>query len=1178
MRLKKILLFTAAFFFVVAVTVAGYTCFQVPGQAQLLNDRSREIIGADLLNAPGFIAPAGLTGKGQVVAVADSGVDRGSLEDIHPDLASQPGKKPRIIMLKSWSGRPVADDPVGHGTHMVGTIAGNGASSGGKFKGVAPDASIYFQGILDEKGKVAPPADVEKLFLPAYQAGARIHVNAWGSGTGAYSGNAMKADAFMRKYPDFLVIFGAGNSGPGARSLTSEANSKNALVVGSSVSPRPALDFSSEGTLETAEFSSRGPATDGRIKPDLLAPGTSIISARSALVKENLPGFPMYTSMQGSSMASAVAAGSSALIREYIQKEMAIPQPAAASLKAALINGSRTPDTGPSRESFGVLDLVGTVLALKEKTMHLTEEIWGLPEGGTKTYSIKVSDSATPFKATLAWTDPAGDPLSKNALVNNLDLLVTAPNGQTYAGNSFVGQTPDVSNNVEQVFIKNPIPGEYLVQVRAASVAVSAVRNTSVNMQDYSLVYGQPLSTGIVREYAPGSFIELYGGNRVNPSGKEMHYIFNDNTSNSIQIEPGYRVYFNSGSVYVVGRLWSQESVQFREGMGGRVWFEADRDNREGGYYQSREAPSGVMVNGSYRANLSGLPPGIGIKANLDGLTQTLWQVVIGYSTVKGSVDRIVQEEIGNIDSMYLFRDDRVYHVSPGATYIYNDTFEGADPVETVFGPGRLDGLGKIMPGQQVTLVLSPVSGMVNSIVVNRSIVSGYVSGVVPGENKITIGKNPAFHVFTGAGVQKDREASSLNNITPGDYVVAVILPGTREILGMADYSSVAYGQILFTSNNEKTVYMNDNKNRFQMYRLTPDTEVRRWGLIADASTLTSGTWVRAILSPDNKEILYLDVAELLEDQQEELASVDGLHIDTASGERYRVSHDFTTVTKDGLPVTIEDLRPGEKAIMVSLLAPAPYKKVLVAVRARGPEGGHRPDLIAVVREEKGLLALSGYTSGQLYIWHENGMREEIPIRGDGGSFKTILRFVENEEVVKLVSVNSSSGAVSGKTFTRSEVVSRRYDDISGHWAERAIVATVFSGIMVGNGDGTFKPDLPVSRSVLSIVLTGLVVAGGEAIGEEAFRDTALPGQGVTRASFMVLLKESVYDPGKVPYGYKTPFIDCEEVTEEEKEAIAWGYYRGIIKGRSAQVFDPRSPLTRAEVATIIQRVLQGQS
>ncbi|MHB8158465.1 MAG: S8 family serine peptidase, partial [Desulfocucumaceae bacterium] len=706
-KLRGTSLLILTFFLSLTAALAGDSYLSGHGEGRFLNDRSSEIVGADLLNAPGFITPGGLTGKGQVVAVADSGVDKGSLEDIHPDLASDPGKRPRIIMLKSWAGRLLADDPLGHGTHMVGTIAGSGKASEGKYRGLAPEVSVYFQGILDDQGRIAPPRDINELFLPAYQAGSRIHVNAWGSGTDTYSANASRTDAFVRQHPDFLVIFGAGNSGPGEKTLTSEANSKNALVVGASVSPRPALDFSPEGTLDTASFSSRGAAGDGRIKPDLTAPGTSIISARSSLIKGNLPEFPLYSRMQGSSMSSAVAAGSTALLREFLQRDMSLPDPRAATFKAALINGSRTGALGPSREGFGVLDLAGTVLALKEKTMLLEEERAGLTAGAVKTYKIKVQDQESPFKATLSWTDPAGEMNSRRALVNNLDLEIISPDGKKYLGNSFLGQAADELNNVEQVYINKPLPGEYLVQIKATAVAVNASENTTSSAQDYSLVYGQPLTTGIIKDVVADGF-SLYGGGKISTAGRKIHYILNGSPSDNLKPDTGYRLYSGGNSVYMAGRQWNSESARFIELVGGRIWFELDGDSHEGGYYQSTEAGRGVTVNGSLREDIKDLPQGVVVRASLDCLTQTLWKVVTGYSTENGSVAGTVLDEKGEITSIHLFNDSREYNVSPGASYIYSDTFEGTDPLEVVFGAGNLDGLSKIMPGQQVTLVYSP--------------------------------------------------------------------------------------------------------------------------------------------------------------------------------------------------------------------------------------------------------------------------------------------------------------------------------------------------------------------------------------------------------------------------------------------------------------------------------------
>lgn len=1167
LKLKKLLLFSTVLLLLPFFACSMASFFPGQDRAQFLNDRIREITGADLLNVPGFIAPAGLTGYGQVVAVADSGLDKGSVDDIHPDLVGDTGKKPRIIMLKSWAGRLAVDDPVGHGTHMAGTIVGNGSSSGGKFKGVAPDASIYFQGILDNDGRIVPPTDVEKLFLPAYQANARVHVNAWGTGGNKYVESAAKTDAFVRAYPDFLVIFGAGNSGPGTKSLTSEANSKNALVVGASVSPRPALDFSPAGTMDRAQFSSRGPSGDGRIKPDLLAPGTSIVSTRSSLVSGNMPGYPLYTRMQGTSMAAAVAAGSAALLRQFMQSEMVIADPLAASVKATLINGARTTETGPSQDGFGLLDLAGTVLALKERTMFLTEEKLGLPEGFANTYKYKVEESGSPLKITVAWTDPAGGVASPKTLVNNLDLTVIAPDGRKYLGNDFLNQGSDMLNNVEQVYIRNPLPGEYTIEVRAVSVTESAVIGRAVPQQDYSLAYGQMLSTGIVKEIAPGGSMLLYDGGQVNPNGKKTSYMLNGRITPVYKPEAGYRVYYNQRSVYGVGRLWSPESVQAREGIGGRIWYEVDRDTTEGGYYQNPEVGKGLMVNGQYREDISGLPPGIGVQANLDGPTQTLWGLTTGFITERGNVVGIGRTDEGDVSWIRLFNKPDEYRLNSRTSFIYNDTYEHTDPVEIVFGYGDLNGLDRIMPGQRVTLVISPFSKTVSSVLVERSLISGYVTGINSAEERISI-DGTALNVFAGATIHKDRAHVSLKKIEPGNYVTAVILPGTKEVLGMAAYSNVVYGQVLFSSAKEKSIYMNDMYNRFQMYKLSPNTEVRRWGLITDASTLSPGTWIRAVLSPDGSGGVWrLDVAELLEDEQKKLAAVDGHYLITEEGDRFWLSG-ATAITKEGLPVTAGDLMPGEKITVVSLLAPAPYRKVPVIVRAREVEGAQKPVLVAGVREEDGRFLLTGQTSGdRLYIWHENGTREEIAVIRGQGYFTIPLIFLDNEAGVRIVAVNRESGAVSGKTIKRSEVTDRRFIDITSHWAEEIIKDIAANGIMAGYGDGTFRPDTPISE--IEITMIGATVAG-----VKGFKPAiGLDGK-VSRASFMVALMESFRDEEKTPTGYKVPFKDCTNVAIKEMDAIAWGYYNGIIKGRSSQAFHPDELLTRSEAAAIVRQSL----
>ncbi|NLK52013.1 MAG: S8 family serine peptidase, partial [Syntrophomonadaceae bacterium] len=190
-------------------------------KVRFLNDRASDIIGTRPITAPGLVTPPGLTGRGQIVGLADSGLDLGSLKDLHPDLQNISGQMPKVVLLKSWSGRATSDDPLGHGTHMAATIVGTGAASDGQFKGIAPGASLYFQALLDGGTQLKPPSDLHQLFYPAYSAGVRVHINGWGGGTCSYGNTAAQIDAFVRRYPDFLPLIAAGNSGPKAHSLTS---------------------------------------------------------------------------------------------------------------------------------------------------------------------------------------------------------------------------------------------------------------------------------------------------------------------------------------------------------------------------------------------------------------------------------------------------------------------------------------------------------------------------------------------------------------------------------------------------------------------------------------------------------------------------------------------------------------------------------------------------------------------------------------------------------------------------------------------------------------------------------------------------------------------------------------------------------------------------------------------
>jgi hypothetical protein len=104
----------------------------------------------------------------------------------------------------------------------------------------------------------------------------------------------------------------------------------------------------------------------------------------------------------------------------------------------------------------------------------------GLSTGSVAEYPIKVKDSGRTLRITLAWTDTPALPNAASASVNDLDLKVEAPDGTIYLGNqildglSLPGGTPDAANNVEQVILPAPPPGQYVLRVRGADVPMPA--------------------------------------------------------------------------------------------------------------------------------------------------------------------------------------------------------------------------------------------------------------------------------------------------------------------------------------------------------------------------------------------------------------------------------------------------------------------------------------------------------------------------------------------------------------------------------------------------------------------------------------------------------------------------------------------------------------------------------
>ncbi|MCB9418726.1 MAG: S8 family serine peptidase [Ardenticatenaceae bacterium] len=521
------------------------------------------IMGANVANASGY------DGSTQIAAVADTGLGTGSGTPF-ADIPSS-----RIVTIQDFPAASASgcynaindgarDVDSGHGTHTAVSIVGDGNASG-VGKGTAPAARLVFQAVEDFADMISIcslqyadgyyllglPDDLTNLYQPAYNAGARVHSNSWGSdAAGDYTADSATTDTFMWNNPDMLITFSAGNAGTDANSdgiidndsMGSPATAKNVLTVGASENDRqgnwncdtslsyttcasqggqndiftygaawpsdyPANPIASDPSAGNSEqmgaFSSRGPTDDGRIKPDVVAPGTWVLSGYSDLYQQGYDsspnpqngawqydgyGFPynnQYKYMSGTSMSNPLAAGAATVVRDYYNKAHS-HNASAALVKATLINtavdlldenndGVNDNDypIPNNHEGWGRINLA----AATDGSQQYVDNTTGISTGGSVNYQYSIASSGFPFKVSLVWTDYPSTAAAGTNLVNNLNLVVTAPNGTTiYRGNVFsggwsqTGGTADSVNNVENVYVQSAAAGTWTVTISGANV------------------------------------------------------------------------------------------------------------------------------------------------------------------------------------------------------------------------------------------------------------------------------------------------------------------------------------------------------------------------------------------------------------------------------------------------------------------------------------------------------------------------------------------------------------------------------------------------------------------------------------------------------------------------------------------------------------------------------------
>lgn len=478
------------------------------------NDVIKEISGINSINAElQANSKLPLTGDGQVVALADTGVDTN-----HPAFKNKIAKQFWITGEKKDTG--------GHGSHVAGTILGSPMTSfdSKDCGGMAPKARICSHGGMFRDKRV----QASDLFDQVYKLSdlnCRVHNNSWGA---AYSqeekdaadrgeitlrqfaytiDNAEPVDQFAIDHPDFLILFAAGNDGlkttvTGAQ-VGAYAAAKNVLTVGATFSNRPMsqrwhVDYTTENEQlfkqknpkafrrgKLAPFSSIGPCLNSqRTKPDVVAPGSAVLSARSRdfdpeelgqTLKGALwpPGVELDDKiifMSGTSMATPAVSGYAALLREALARWQGTQQPSAPLMKALFINGTTPlPDVPREKQGFGEVDMVKVLRPVKTPVADITA---GKAASGwmqdtmnrNRSTQLKVTKAVAPpavsgkkiyIKVTLVYHDRPGDQIQ-----NRMNLYVERGTGSNVARTNTAPTTP--FDNVHQLILGPLTAGETL--------------------------------------------------------------------------------------------------------------------------------------------------------------------------------------------------------------------------------------------------------------------------------------------------------------------------------------------------------------------------------------------------------------------------------------------------------------------------------------------------------------------------------------------------------------------------------------------------------------------------------------------------------------------------------------------------------------------------------------------
>lgn len=449
------------------------------------NDTARAATGVDVAQA----APYGLSGAGSKVGEWDAGHAISAAGVVHHD---------------DLLGRVVAGDAIVpgndlHATHVAGTVLGDGTrsmSDGGAtvpfaFRGMAPQANLVAYDWTSFLGEYSAAISSEQI---------DVSTNSWMSGaSGTYSSDSAGLDNIItgqygKRIP---IVWAAGNQrlypsactgyqAPGKYCMADYASAKNTIAVGAS--------NADDDSMTT--YSSWGPTKDGRVKPDLVAPGCRSTSSTGMLgLKSTMLG-NTYGNSCGTSMAAPVVSGSIALLQQRNRQLCGPGTPSAllpSTIKALLLHTARDLadstswyNRGPDYSSgYGRLDTKAAIDLLpfhRESTVN---------NGATLTFPITVAAQKN-LKVTLVWDDPPAAPNAAVTLIDNLDLELVGPGGTPTRRpwrldpnnpSNTATRAVDDRNVVEQVVVDSAAAGKWTIRVKGTNVPAGSQRFSIVTEQ-----------------------------------------------------------------------------------------------------------------------------------------------------------------------------------------------------------------------------------------------------------------------------------------------------------------------------------------------------------------------------------------------------------------------------------------------------------------------------------------------------------------------------------------------------------------------------------------------------------------------------------------------------------------------------------------------------------------------